>query len=1770
MVAFARQHGFRLRVNQTNVRIKGLTRPALALYQDYIPFGNAVAKSLRTSADRLGMLYAPEERRRIEQLAQLAEAFPIDYQFDPTYAQGTLHPLGGILGRAYYYGALLPRLREHEALGILRSALLRVITASRGKPGAAADQIRYVLTKEAPRRFDDDASPALFEAWHPAIDPADFAKLLIPYFVGDGEMAKEFAQAALTPAEGSPRVREPDTPAPPAPEKPSRPAPIRQPGARPSSSPLGASGVVGIQRHRTPPPAMDAPPEAEVPRDDLGEGVQHALALDFYQAEDEPLEVAADERLEAATFEFEQATRHHLEGALLPDTDRSLTPMETATVWNVLRETLESAEEVSTMARAAALCAALILLSGRRRIECLDAMANHARDTDSDVPDALRLDATTWTTTIQSLPARSDLDGDWFEPTAQTLALPLPAEVASALAVWRRGLGARSLADLEQSDDWHNAWNALRDRLRQACPRFTETRGMHTLPVRIFLQTGHVREAQWLAGSSLEHSTAPGHYYAIPADRLVSCYSEAIRAMGVKLDKPAPTEGPLLIGAPRAAIRWAWASEAVKALTTRTEAVIRLGKAPFARVRAGVYALGAYSALLFGVCTAHRFTAAIADVTRRDLLVSGDENQPWSLCLVPDKSTHPALDARVCVLPALFTHQLNAYLRQLERIQRLLRKQGNPDTDLCSRVDAALDGSGPLWFAEAQSTPATSGSPQLNRATLADLWPEWAIPLPLIRHLFASHAHEFGMEGSDIARQMGHRIGDAPFDTCDPDSPAAFAHRMADKLQAYVEALGFRALGSQKRFSPPAALEPLPADTLLTDHKELGTLRQQRHVQGLTEPTDDERRRGAERVDEFARETGPDSDNTWLIDPQAIQQFLGNMHNEPMGLQQAVRRELADRVAQRRQSNTGGQKRRTPFIPQLQSLDNTYNEITRLNFDACRWALRLERFSRDVLKRGLSDDDERAILAATIILLASYGAGTTVPSLVHLLDPNRPLHAFEASDAGVVAEVPLESGNQQAARDECQLLTGDCVALVVHMRRRRTKPPTQRQIEQALSRQEELRTLLPKRDKSLPGNLLMLIGLARQCHVSGTRSAWERSALASVGPVLHRVAPLFGSHIEALAPVVASTTVPNTPVETGRAPTTRKAALQAYRRLRRLAHEAAAGRDAANNRRQILELENVFKHQFGPTSLIASLASFAVYLRQECGLADSTAYDYLALLGKRLLDRLGGGDMHAIEPDDLEQALRSIAVDARTGGQRQQTGTVAAAAAHFADILDRIGVEIDLSRAFDGLSFTVPRQPGYFASQVEQTAITSTLSAATERALATLSVDYRSDTATMAEAGALIQMHTGLRLGEVAGLRWGDLSLDGPHMTVHVHPIKRRPLKTVASRRVVVVPITDHHRDRLTDLLQRLKDRAGNTGDLLLAPDAGIDVPTIARTIAGEFRAAAMPHIDGSSARGHIARHNLASSAALATHPAWMTQPLQALEPLAAQSDTGQRLAPLQRLPAELQFRYLARQLGHGTPVTTLEWYVHSMSLLHAQTRPWTGLKRETEAQLLGLPTSKVDRWRTEKSSKSIAEDSTLRRINPAWIDAQIHPRVPVNNEATVETDEPETIDLSTLSAELAACVALTIREEKSEYAGANHWGLPINHYRAVARRLDERDQAFGLNYLTGRRDRDRIRYRIPRAHDWRSLFREIDNAMKSGTLDSESLRQWLLRQLSSRSERELTFNHDTADLARIVGEHKRTETQRSEAEKQVIELQLADRKLILLIAGVISWTTRT
>lgn len=1413
-----------------------------------------------------------------------------------------------------------------------------------------------------------------------------------------------------------------------------------------------------------------------------------------------------------------------------------------------------------------------MLVSSRDRIECLHAIFACLRNASNGDKNLLRVSPTHWIGHIQDLPALRLLPVDWFRATTDEIRLPLPNPLTEILIRLQHELTDNLLRTAGESDEWSQTWGALRDRIRGICPRFTETRAINTMPVAVYLQTGHLRDAQWMAGSSLAHSTAPGHYYAATATRLHSIYRDALSSMGIPIHERSE-HSSLLTGAPRAAINWSFAQCAVYSLVERVRDDVRLHKAPLEQTIAGITALGAYTAAMYAMCTAHRCTAAIGQVTRRSILVFAGETRrgtgdaAYGLTVVADKSSNVHLDARVCALPSTFVAQVDAYLRQLERLERRLSKAKTHDyPELMAAVRNALSGHGPLWFHFEHDAAVNENVAALNRPTLSSFWSEWHIPLPLVRHLFASNATEFAIAGHDIALQMGHAIDGNAFDASDPDSPAEFTARVAQPLDAYLAALGFEAIGAVRRHDPPKPCAALRAADIWALHREVQKARGERNRAALPIPTQEEKDTASGLVETLTTTAGSadivsDSDE-WSIAPDNIQALLENAAKRSIGTQIALREQIATAVEHRPENINRRIGKRIPAVPQLRGRENAYSEICITHLYASHWAHTAESIALEALDQCVDANDKNGLIASAAILLSLYGAGCTTARLLALMDPDTPLHGFERLASGVIAGIPLNRAKGRRCARESQMVSGSVFPIVAGLRRHLSKPPTESQLSKALRKQSQINALFAgQRD---PLNLLLAVaGLARQIHAPGTRAAWETGRLASVGPSIERLAPLLGARID--RPVSSPAQLPTAPppLVAERKP---RVAHRNYRRLTRLLHDIT---QASDTKKRALELEALhaeFERTYGASGLLTLLAGFATHLWRRRKLAASTAYDYLTTIGARLVREFDATDVHELDTDALEQCLREIALNARTGSKRQSSSAVPVAILGFVDLLTDNGLEIDAGQIFDGLNVTVERNPGYLASQEEMNAIRHGLASATEAAIADAHNETTPDETNIAECAALIQMPSGLRLREAAGLMKADLSLDADQVAVTVRPIKRRGLKSRASKRTVVVPVADDHHTRLSETLTRLEDRRSQATDLLLATDGGTRVGALARTMASAFRVSATPVITGRQARSHIARHNLATAAQIAVHSDQVVSHLTESDgfSLATLNTTRRRFLSLQRLPARVRLRYASRQLGHGSVTTTMTWYGHALSLMHCGPTYLRGIDRRLEATLIGRPLRDIDTWRMRHGGVMVNDRATqLWRFDPAWVGTTIHPVAETIDFSKVSLASKDFANIAPPTCRLLALIALHEREGYARMVAANRIRMRFDRHEYLLASLSRYDDAFNLRYLTGRRLRYRNHLRVPRAHHLLPFFKAIDAAITSSAIAPAELRNWVLEQLP-KSQTTLVFDQSTYLLYEQLAKRKRVSAVIESREQYTLTLEKADRKLILLvIAGV-------
>lgn len=1702
--------GHQLKRFKTHIRLDRLSGLSLPVRRSdghlSVPCGDLAAAEFRAAA-RIAPLNQ-FERRSLELLADTTERLSGVYYPKTSGMKASLvnHPLAGAIGSCPLYPALVSRLHEPPGLQSLRQILIRLLMLPNRTPleEAAVKQMRAVLVTTPTFHYEQTEAPVLRDAWRDG-DPSeeDLIPALGPFLDNDLQLAEATCFAAVRTTTGS------DWPTVPPDVVDTKQASQEPPIEHPPDP-----GVLQSEVYIPPRPDFDVPPTHIVPESDIGE---RQLFLTFDFDDTEPDEVTDEIPQTSLDFEYELATRHHWEGSIHPESARCLLREEVAEIWRLLEERLSNEFAIAAPDLLAIAIAALMLCTGRSRPELAAASAEYLwpeQHLSTTTERKIRLQSHYWTSIGPSLPSVTHSSSGWFDPVSSKVHFPLPVVAIKCLEDLRLH-AASSIPVNRLQEDWDAAWESLRSELRSEVPRFTETRGFHTLPAQIYRFSGHIRDAQWVAGSDLGHSTAPQHYYTTDSERLQSLYAQACSFFGIALGSECPTEG--LIGAPLAGIRFSAVAQAVEALNLKTKSGFRKVKGTTNKLVPSTTALGSYLALMFMACTAHRGTAPIATITRQDFIlypkhVVDDADESFGLAIVSDKSQHAVLDARICALPHQFVEQLHIYLFQLERLQRRLNEQ--PDAKyrtLREDVNKALAGTGPLWFwypPENDEPNQSIERQDISASYLRDYWPEWLIDIRLLRHLFASHAHRYGLRGDDIALQMGHSMGRRAFDAIDPDSPVDFARRAAPSISAYLNDLGFEVVGEAQRFSPLNSFPQVSSSTIEALNDELNRLRKARDRQHAPIPTADEVLVADQAFDEILS-LNQNKGTDWLIEPTVLRErlaFVSFAHS--LAVQSSVRQKLRTWIdAQPRDS----QKKRNS-IPEIKRYRGDYCAVSSVHFAAMHWTKQAVSTAMLVLKDALKTKpvDIDKFLAAAVVLLPSYGGGATLHRLLAWLDPATRLLAFEQLEAGVIGVLPLENASPSGPGGESALTAGGHLALVAGARRLLSEPPDEKRLIRAIKNVPAINDLINNPGQSLVKSLLRTIALARALLAPGTLAAWETGEVASVGLAPNRCAALWNTRLSTFEP--ASTLLPShfkkpkQPTES--ATHVPGSAVKSYREIRAIARALKEGGNRKDKRRALASIKAALSAKRGEACVPALLADFVMQALSTERLAASTVYSYLTTIGRRLVEQFEWRTLDNVDPSELSHCLRQIALKDRNEAKRETHGGAISAISIFMDVCSHLDIEIEPDVVFDGMNYAVPRSAGYCFAGQEWQAIDSALR-------------ERDRDVLMARTAVNLQMFTGMRISEVAGLLRDDITLAGNVLIANIHPTLTRTLKTRASKRITRVSVSPEVQASLESMSSTLQNRPRVHGNLLLTADAEIDFAAVRSTVNHQFQSSARTYVEAPYCRPHGLRHTTACRAQLVLHDSRYSAHLAHLL-----TDWGSRIGIQQdyrdeygQLPRRLLMQQASRSLGHAMPETTMIHYAHMAPLLFPHNDGLERIPRKLEARLFGFSITAVEQRRKRKGGVSTTEQwSDFWRHDPKLMGVEV---LRSNfDEFHLAQDESFANGYQMpvrISAALLARAAVLIRGGESETESANECLLSIDEFRTVANLLRDIEAVYQLNYLGARRERGRTRKRMPTAHRLLPLFRQIDESISDRQLDLHDLSDWQLRQLAAMNRQEIS-----------------------------------------------------
>ena len=1640
-----------------------------------VPHGALLATVIRRVTTRHVEWIAASSFQALEELASWIETRS-QPSFRPDHSNDG-HPFQGVRGQAPLSFAFFDPFDRAELDGI-RAVILAFATAPVVPRGSLSAATQLASAIDRPHLPVDTEAARLLTQWLDATSAPGFAEtveILLARIGGRGPRYDLLVRVLL---ENYHTEIEPDDDLGPITHRPQ------------------GSGYVRVRDdHGTPPPEIDPPDDGEIPPDDLIDIIDRIIppiveepdetAPDETEEPDEESTHVVDDWLTEEVVEdrWVRDTRLRLFGPVLPNTDRVLTSTETRLLMAALETDLEATPGTHGEIQKLAGCIGVLLTlaTGRHPQDVALAISAWLRE-EPDPQAEFSLTDRTWRGELPvELPPLRELPPDWFHPTQDDVELPLPRLCIGALARLRASV----------PNDFSVSTRLISDqvtRFRASVPRLGEARIRSTIIAALYVRTGHPRDWQLVTGSTGYQSPAPLHYYATTADELAKTYCAALGDLGIDCDADPSGQAVIRVGAPRAALRLEPVRRAVRALREHAAATLMPKRASTDSATASYNAMACYTAAWFSLCTAHRWTAPITQTRRGDLLSVGRGRETVHLATVHDKGTDAVVDTRIAALTSALAAQVDALLHTATRAISVFSTDSwhkwKPAIDA---LRASIDGSGPLWV-----WIDSSGSARpLNRHRIATAWPAWAVPLPLARHLLASTLGQHGAAGGDIAQQMGHAIDTPPHDMVDPESPIEFARRMAGPLEAYLTDLGFGLVHSTTRRNRVVPdLVPNDAQTILGASKADEKTYAQIKKGYAAVPTDAESAAADDLAAQWMHELQPTE--TWLVDPaelaQRTQDYMrsGPTPGEATAMLAALNRALRSRATENRAL-------KRPAIPPLVSAHRPIASIRRVHLDAYRLCIGLElKLMAELLEAKHQWGVQQAIAAR--LLLAMWGMGSCPRTLDALLDSRAQLSALATSHDLVVAEVPTPDGDNDDR--EARIVPSQAVAILLRLHSTAVVPTESDW--STFTAAHGLGTITESQ-------CYAIISMARQITVGGMRAAWERGDLHCVGPSPDRLAAAVSGAVTDRSAEITSTSSRSVNAIAQAMPTE---AQRDWRRLRSAVHALTQHRGDAATRKKVADLSNHIVSRYPPTSIPGATAiAVLAHLNGEDRYATSSIYTYITRLTD-LANRTGSRALESNDQDWLADNLNTFLLRYQTAArsvERRNQSTALSALSWLWSTTDRYGYRPDDADYCDGVTRTGPRRAGGWITASERGWILDQLRTWTDQVTGSTRALGQGHTWIAGELGTQIMLYTGPRVSEVAGARTEDLLLAPEHSVLHIHPRRRRTLKTTASRRVVDIAHWKDGVGRVQSLCDRLSQRRTNVGGELLATRYRMTLREIIDSLTGTYAQAATKPLGALSTRTHLARHTRATQAGIAVHP----HGFDGFELVLPVTDGS----ALTLLPQRVRYVYHSRQLGHGTPITTLTWYDHCIPLQTVLGSGWRGPTIDLQVTAIGMNKATY----LQRSQRAQAGESNRWSNNiPTW---------PTNSEmslAAICQTPPEVAPLAAPRLAPWLRAALAARQGLRGNALSNELGIDAELTERMLCVLERCDRDYGIGYL--RQSSTAKHSRRPRAHSIAGFIQALDDSLNQTSLTAESLAAWAWQSLATR--RQYPLDHQSTDVS--------------------------------------------
>jgi hypothetical protein len=1683
---------------------KRLPRFPFPVAKGKVPHGTSARQTLRRVVEAYRHLFSDQQRRWFLELAAGFAAYADDhYTARKNPKEGdTQHPLRGVLTQSAFYPPFIEVPAQPDPIpttdldGVRALILLYVVARSpQRRTIAAISELAAAIGNPLVKRDLDNAKIISSILGSPNQSSRHVLTTAIEHVAGITQ-EHAVAIAELLPRPGA-KIEDGATP--PA-QGPADPLPAgstvsggsarrqdKPPGHRSSRETRKHGGVyLGI---RTPlPDDLDAPPEHEVPLDDIEdtEGIHIPL---MPRPDDEAAPVidetpGVDRWRSQEVHDYFQAedTRQYLYGPLLPDSNRVLSAVECRKLVDKIRDLLVDSERL--MGRAAPVFGAtgtlLMLLTGRDRSQVASALLANRHGDQTLLP--MRLAGQHWVGTQPTdLPRLGDLDPGWFEDVMQEIRMPLPELVLKGI----RLLGSVPAADIATLGPELIA-STIQD-LRKDIPRLSQARLRATVAASIYAISGHTRDWQIILGQSGDRSTAPLHYYAPTLGRLQDIYCSALKELGIPVTTAQPSREQR-IGAARAALRKKRVQQAVEALRRRTISAITLSaRTTLIQLLNAYVASAVYAAAFFACCALHRHTARLAGLRRGDFLQVRTAQGTACLAVIWDKGARAETGSHLVALTESVTAQIDTLLRYAQRL--IDHPEFRSDRRWHSArvaLEKSIRSEGPVWLV---IDPETGQTSPLDRHALQTRWEEMAVPLPLLRHLGATHLGEYGAAGGDIAQQMGHSIDRTPFDLADPEGPVDFALRLGPTLDTYLGELGFTEIGLLARRNRTVSLLPVPGiqhilSQASRDKKAYAAHRRQCEPR----PSTKDRQRAEDRVAAWMKQfTATDE---WAINPDQIDAALGAYsETSPTTAQATAVRDALVTAVKARADLTG---KRQPAIPSLVKMLLPLAEIRSVHLDAYRLVRQLEAAALEELTTLTPEKEAARFCEIGRILIAIWGLGSCVDRQRTILsDTSRLLNI-----PGTLGLAYLASPLDLNYPDELagQVVPNEPVPLLYRLVALRSEPGC-REVDgkASFTGSEKILEALGADAVSFE-EIFQLISLARQVTATGQRAAWERGDLAHVGLAPERLAAALHN-----VAIDRSDEVENSP-EHAIAGTARRQSLRPrrdYANLRSSLHRAVDQPGNLQARRKLQDLAADLSQRYQPLEFIGAAARDILRTYEKPGSLPgrSSIYSYMTRLSSLIL-RYEGQLISNVDPEQLDEDIAIFLVRFIVGGKqkkRQQTESPRSAIGWILRLFADHGFAVELPSIAEGDKSLAHRRPGYLASGAETQAIIHQVARWEDMIRNSVELRSKGLGATAAHLGLLLQTFGELRLRELSGLLVGDLNIEANAFTLAVHPRRKRGLKTRASNRLVFRNVTPEQSGRIAYLTQKLTERRTDTQSELFATESRQSISSITHNYADMRKAAAIPVLGKLAGWTHIYRPSYATAVGLSLSP-HRPRGLQLNLPRIINSHDGWGL------PNRVKYLYHARQLGHGSPVTTAEHYDRAITLQTDTMRGWRGASLEQQANLLGITRSALDKRVSRQHQKPRAV--FWPELSPLYESEALAPFTDFDRPPDPGPMRHRTGELS-----LIAETALRMRQGLDGATLGNELGVDAGMANKYMERVWQAESALRTGFLSPvATDQARPEHsRRPRSHRLLPAFAELDRQLSAGDLLDADLAGFLI-----------------------------------------------------------------